>query len=209
MKKRMFLTTVLMALVLLMAVATATFAWYSATEGGRTAEAQSVNMTTSNATYQAGAVKVKFVLTNPSENVGPTNQAGEIKFVTPSKVEVKAPEGTYAKEGTVTWTVTIEKADGMTEAEAYALLKGDYTVEVSGTSLRLDSANAVAAANGKAATVSFKITESGIVLGEAAAAASINGTLKFAVNHDYTTQGGTLVIGAAYTATPTGVDKAQ
>lgn len=46
MKKRMFLTTALMALVLLVAVTTATFAWYTVTSGAAVGEVNTHDMST-------------------------------------------------------------------------------------------------------------------------------------------------------------------
>mgnify|MGYP003291101262 CR=1 FL=1 len=206
MKKRMFLTTALMALVLLVAVTTATFAWYQAAEGGKTAIVETQDITTSSTEFKAGAVTVKFTLSNPTTNVGPTDQAGNIKYKTQNGALVTAPSDTYTKEGTVQWTVTVEKTDAnMTIEEAYALLKGEYVVQVSGSSMRFDESNAIGAADTDTVSVSFKITEAGIVLGTNTAASSINGQIKFAVNSSYETKGGTLTIGGTFTTKPTDV----
>ena len=70
MKKRMFLSTILMTLVLLLAVTTATFAWYTV---GAAADAQGVedtdtSITTAANNYSAGGVTFTAVLGTPSKS---------------------------------------------------------------------------------------------------------------------------------------------
>lgn len=138
MKKRMFLTTALMALVLLVAVTTATFAWYTAIEGDTAVQGIAATVDASNADFTAGGVTVKFALSNPTEGVGPTDQNGNIYYITGNGTLVKAPDNTYTKEGTVTWTVSIDyDSSKMDYKEAASIVKGTYTVKVSGTNLRL------------------------------------------------------------------------
>ena len=148
MKKRMFLSTVLMTLVLLLAVTTATFAWYQATAGQVSLKEQTPTGTLSveNNAVDAGNIQVVVTWTTdplPS-NVNYTDQSGKSFYYNgvvdeDHKVEVANPVVTstvafsLALEGdeldkkaaagtyTITFTATGEVKIGNSAAEAQAV----------------------------------------------------------------------------------------
>ena len=147
MKKRMFLTTVLMTLVLLLAVTTATFAWYQATAGQTTVTGDSFQITTSDKTLQLGAVEIKLEFGEPSsteKGYGPVSATGEVKFNSSEEDNgdivssiAKAP---YDVMGNVTYTISASGAgmDAVAVQDALRAYAGEeLTVTLAGTNLRL------------------------------------------------------------------------
>ena len=184
MKKRMFLSTILMTLVLLVALTTATFAWYTAsTADDATLEGvQNVAIATSDAEYSVGAGTIKVSLSDVTEQVGPTNQAGEIKYLINGVPTLVTPNGTYLTKGTVKWTVSFVGADASvddkTELMKYA---GDYTLVISGDGARLhaDADSVIAAADASVVTIKITVQADGTFKVS-------EGTVSFAINSNVT-----------------------
>lgn len=190
MKKRMFLSTILMTLVLVVALTTATFAWYQATTGDATLEGDSVEIATSSETYTIGDITFKLTLTDTSADpVGPTDQDGDNYVMINGQAQL-IDTALYAKSGTISWSVEATVAQGdLTLAEALASLEGaTYTVTLSGTDVRL-AANgeaAIAAANGASTTVTFSVASGALV--------GASGTVAYAVDSTWTTAGGNITV---------------
>lgn len=125
MKKRMFLTTILMTLVLLVAVTTATFAWYSASQGdANLASTDEATVAAKTETVQLGALTftVEFVgVDDEFAGVDLTDNQGKSYYWTGSEpVEYQAAKD----HGTAQVKVTASVADGDDLAAALQNLKG-------------------------------------------------------------------------------------
>lgn len=156
MKKRMFLTTVLMTLVLLLAVTTATFAWYAAVEGNVSGKVTTEEIVTSSNTYTVGALKIEVVFNNQDlDNLGPVGEDGSVQFRTSgNNIVISAQNGQastdyYEVMGTADWslkatiTTVVEDEEVVTTAtadqlKAYAGTK--FTVSFGGTNLKVAGA---------------------------------------------------------------------
>ena len=182
MKKRMFLSTILMTLVLLVALTTATFAWYSATTSEATFVGDTTKVTTSDSTFSVGALTFTLDLGPATANVGPTDQEGNIYVIIDNKEQLIGQK-IYEKSGSFSWTVTATVADNnLTLSQALASLNGtSYTVTFEGPNVRLSVASgdaAIAAANDANATVTFSVSGGQLV--------NASGTVYFAVDSTVT-----------------------
>ena len=201
MKKRMFLTTVLMTLVLLVAVTTATFAWYTASSGNAELGQHTVTVDTADDTISIGNVKLNIALSNVSTDVGPSDKAlgseGKVIFVVGNAQRVV--EAPYELEGTATWKITAEMAktvvDGNVteweEADAAALasIAGDYTITFTAENARIAAATGAVALEDsvQSYTVSINVSTAGVI-------SVTSGTLYFAINSIVTNQAGSPVV---------------
>ena len=205
MKKRMFLTTVLMALVLLMAVATATFAWYQANTNNNVSVAdQTQSITTSSDAVTVGALQVSVKFSDAAlTDLGPVDSSGNVKFVNPSNQEVYSKpwndesQTYYSTLGTVSWEVVATINGQAASAIDLAVYAGkQFTISFDGADLRItdvESTGYVAA--DKAITYTVKIDNTGkfVAVGTAD---KTSGTLYVSIVETYTTKGGALAIAA-------------
>lgn len=136
MKKRMFLTTILMTLVLLVAVTTATFAWYSASQGAAAQKVvdDKVEVNTADNSYAQSGLKFTVVLSAPSATgLDLTNNKGETWYYVGTKlVQDKAQD--LVPYGSFTVTVKVELvggAGGATLAEVLAGQQFSHTIAIS------------------------------------------------------------------------------
>ena len=125
MKKRMFLSTILMTLVLLVAVTTATFAWYSAAQGAANlTSSDQASVAAKTETVELGSVTftVSFDgVTDAFDGVDLTDESGKSYYWTGSK----SVEYTAAKAyGTASATVTASVAEGEDLEDALVNLVG-------------------------------------------------------------------------------------
>lgn len=143
MKKRMFLTTALMALVLLVAVTTATFAWYQAsTTGTITPQDKSHNVGTSSEVYEVGALTITVNFDGTITNLGPVDTDGNVKFLNSKGQEVYNKkynvQNYYDTYGSVTWSVYAEiGGEEASSADLSAYVGTKFTVIFSGDNLRV------------------------------------------------------------------------
>lgn len=164
MKKRMFLSTILMTLVLLVAVTTATFAWYQVTSESKTSVV-SATIETADDEYSIGDVTVKFTLKDAAGNIGPVNTDGKIFLEDENDNLIALPDNAYDKYGSVIWEVTVVfDAEKMTKEEAYKQIAGEYTVTVSGTDLRWSdvSGDKAVSEGANSIDVTFTLTAAGL-----------------------------------------------
>ena len=112
MKKRMFLSTILMTLVLLLAVTTATFAWYQASGAQATPSYQSAAAISTGAnTFGEGSFDVKISVNAAATNLAFTDENGLTAYYladgTTLVENVAIPVEQVAQaDGTVTITIT-------------------------------------------------------------------------------------------------------
>lgn len=149
MKKRMFLSTILMTLVLLVAVTTATFAWYQATAGSLTAnDTDESSISTAVNPYESGAftVTVEFGATTGTPIL--TNADGETYYyagaVTGSEVLDSNPAGAVSAAADFTVTVSYDNTQGLTDdeiADLWNQLGADITVTITDASTGLPDAD--------------------------------------------------------------------
>lgn len=164
MKKRMFLTTILMTLVLLVAVTTATFAWYSVEAAGHsTANATNNTITTAENDYAAGSVKFSAQLGTPSNLAVQLSDKDGKTFYWLGETKVEDTESTLAsKYGVITLDLIATKQgeDQASLAEILSSLDGKVvTVTISGTAgMKFQKATPTAAEDGwKGETVSYSV----------------------------------------------------
>ena len=143
MKKRMFLSTILMTLVLLVALTTATFAWYTVSSSGSASlAATSEDLVTVKGSYTAGAVTLVGDITT-SDSVALTDENG-VSWVIANGNLVKAQnDAELDKIGTATLSISWPELTGTAEEKlaqklAYA---GTYTVTISGDRVKLSKTN--------------------------------------------------------------------
>ena len=176
MKKRMFLSTILMTLVLLLAVTTATFAWYSAATGaGHSEEGAAVNtITTATNDFSAGSVKFTASLTEVSGTPHLTDLSGKTYYYAgatkdSAKVEAsleRVPLANRYGSAKVSVSAEVVNAGNATLANLLPLLAGNtVTVTITSTSsnVRLYTAQPTQISDlGASQTVAFtyNITES-------------------------------------------------
>lgn len=176
MKKRMFLSTILMTLVLLLAVTTATFAWYQAQAGSvaytNNTDSDNSLKTVANS-YVTGSFEVTVELGTPSGAPVLTNADGETYYYAGAVngAEIKDTDA-GAKSGSCAFTVKVTYGgSGLTDAEIADLwtqLGESVTVTISdnsgysnGAGLKFweDAAHQSAWADGEAtATFTFEKT---------------------------------------------------
>lgn len=190
MKKRMFLSTILMTLVLLVAVTTATFAWYTASDATVKFENPGIDVSASETTLSVGEVTIKVSLSNPTSNVGPTANGTETvqghdgvpaagtKFFEVNGVLVKDDSIAYETSGVVTYTVSISGKEGLTESELWASAAGTYTITFGGLDLRYGADKDSALSQTQTYSITFKVNEDGTTDAK-------TGTVHFAVNSSY------------------------
>ena len=123
MKKRMFLSTILMTLVLLLAVTTATFAWYQAQAGNvgyGSAPEQSV--TTAANGYNAGGFQVNVAFGELGANAPVlTDASGKTYYYAGDKDGAEILDSSAApKSNTVAFTVTVTYTGDITDDDALA-----------------------------------------------------------------------------------------
>lgn len=136
MKKRMFLSTILMTLVLLLAVTTATFAWYQAQAASAQKRSDEVAVNTADNGYAAGGILFTVDVAAVSEKLALSDNNGDTwYYVGSSKVKDTTNPTDMAE---VTVTVTAAKADPTNLASLDELLAA-YTL---GKDLVVSSENA-------------------------------------------------------------------
>ena len=170
MKKRMFLTTILMTLVLLVAVTTATFAWYSAAQGDANLSATdnaTVAAKTDTITLGDLTFDVEFVGVDASfGGVDLTNDQGKSYYWTGSEAVEYTAQKSY---GTAQVKVTANVADDADLAAALQNLYGSGTtvtlvVTAAGQVIVAKDASAVfSSEKGNAIEFSITLSEDGSV----------------------------------------------
>lgn len=131
MKKRMFLSTILMTLVLLVAVTTATFAWYTATTKGATVvSTDTSSIKSATQTVDLGAITATITLKDASNNVKLTDVRGHSYYyagdptVEANKKKLSLTQATWAdRYGSVEVTITLSVEANVDLAEAVAQLE--------------------------------------------------------------------------------------
>jgi len=176
MKKRLFISSILMTLVLLVAITTATFAWYKASNTGSAAGNVTATgtLSASNQTVSLGQVKINVAVhTGFDDNkvLVLTNMAGRSYYVVGGNAtEIMADDfstGNNHKQGTATFDVTItgrnaaDTEDVSLTADMLAGVQGTYIVSV--------------AASG-AVKLALAKTSQASELGTSASSASVNFT---------------------------------
>ena len=195
MKKRMFLSTILMTLVLLVALTTATFAWYTATAGKAGFGSGDVaQITTSDKSYSIGNVTLNVELSNVSNDVGPTSkELGPNKVVVMSNGVEREVAIFYKAEGVATWTIsaTMNKDSSSTEqvkadAAALASIAGDYYLVLTATNARITNDRT----SGKAVDLEDDVNEIviKIVITDEGQIQTSTGQFAFAVNSNVTNE---------------------
>lgn len=142
MKKRMFLSTILMTLVLLLAVTTATFAWYEVSSTGKTANLSTpdATVTTVGGTFEAAAVTLNgSLVVEPSVALTKASDGKSYVLVNGQNV-VAQNDGTINKVGLATlsilWPSDVTSLPVADANAIYATFAGEYVVTISGTDLR-------------------------------------------------------------------------
>lgn len=109
MKKRMFLSTILMTLVLVVALTTATFAWYQATAGTvGYGSADDATISTAANSYASGDFTVNVEFGVPSGAPVLTNTLGQTYYYAGEVSGAEILDGTAGpKSGSVAFTVTV------------------------------------------------------------------------------------------------------
>lgn len=163
MKKRMFLSTILMTLVLLVALTTATFAWYQASAGdyALTENAATGKLNVADNSLAAGKVTVTVTWGEKSSNVNYTDTNGDSYYYNglvdeAHKVKVASPVAT----GTAAFTLSLVGNDLDKKAAA-----GTYTITFTADG-EVKIGNSVSAAiaisnSGSTATHTFTIDSNG------------------------------------------------
>ena len=169
MKKRMFLSTFLMTLVLLLAVTTATFAWYTASVAGEAAGPEAIrqDIGTADNTYNSG--DLTFTVTFGTEDLSgiiPTDSVGDVYYIPYEGASydewIKDTNASSSEERCkvvkVTLTVSGGTGDVTLDALLEAISKETYTVTVTpGENVKV-SFEGVSEAYAATSEASFEVT---------------------------------------------------
>lgn len=171
MKKRMFLSTILMTLVLLLAVTTATFAWYSASQATATLkgiDATQVQAGEDSYTLDGLTISAEFDGTDYADGKFADVELTDVNFDTyflQNGTLVKVTDKQTKAFGTAKVVVTVKLGETViavngAENDSLARYAGTYTVTVTGGGLvRVRNIAPEKSENGAAAVVtSFTIT---------------------------------------------------
>ena len=172
MKKRMLLSTVLMTLVLLLAVTTATFAWYQATSQGISVSNNNTSVSTTDAKYQIGGVTFDVTwaaINDTCEEL--TDASGNVYYIYNGTKVLKSVDAS-AKYGTAVIS-SIKLAASAKEGDpnynlpegTIASLAGNYEITVTATSTgnRLCVSNSAGVATSNTCKLSCTIDSNGNV----------------------------------------------
>lgn len=166
MKKRMFLTTVLMTLVLLLAVTTATFAWYQASNTQAfTTESTTGSLETSGTSGQVGNLEFVFAFAGTGaeyaiQDVELTDKDGITWVYNAQGVLVEANnQQALKKTEAVTVTLSDIKDNGVSVEEAnWSQFVGTYTITLkAGQKVKLAASAAAAEKAALEAEVTFTV----------------------------------------------------
>lgn len=141
MKKRMLLTTFIMTLVLLMAVTTATFAWYEVSSSGYAASLSKTSATVSTVAgiFEADAVTLKGKLT-AEQDVALTDNVGDSYIYVNGLKVVAHNDYQLNKIGdanlSIDWPELWEIGDDNAQLAYKLSFAGNYKVTISGENLR-------------------------------------------------------------------------
>ena len=216
MKKRMFLTTVLMALVLLVAVTTATFAWYQATTTGNiTGGTDAHTVQTSGDAYQVGDLVLTIVFGEQElKDLGPVDAEGHVKFVSSENKVVydemwnDASQTYYDVLASVSWTLkaTIGGSDATADdLKAYVGTKFTVTIDaekVDGVDyLKLADSEPAAGYVANDGTISYEvqIDANGAIVA-VGADDKVDGTVYVSIHENWATKSGTLTLNGTVAA---------
>jgi len=138
MKKRLFISSILMTLVLLVAITTATFAWYSATAAGANKVDHANTLSTQASTYAAGDYYLRVEYDENLTQLDLTDTAGNVWVSVGGYLQPATAAGaTYGTMATAKFSFHIYSDEGCTteitnaDAKALALRNiGDQVLDV-------------------------------------------------------------------------------
>lgn len=170
MKKRLLISSVLMSAVLACALGTGTYAWYAATEGSFVkGTLDSATISAVDNAYRIGNITINVDLTDPSGSVKLSDTDGySYVLVGGAKTrDTTVAQNDASMYGTTTVSVSAETTRGAATADELKAIAGTYTITITATDQAkislVDGAGAIAATKGNEVTVTFTISDAGVI----------------------------------------------